>query len=156
MKSLTMRVFISIFTVVLFSMLSPGPSEAAEPIKLVLGSTGVPDVTTWWACEDFVERVARYSNGEIIVEHHGAGALGSDKKLAQSVKLGTKIAIKVRKPSYTPQMVNGSVNGLVALNLNTSMVPVKMLRRPNGSLEMAMDSSFGIIMATELSTIIPK
>lgn len=101
MKSLTMRVFISIFAVVLFSMLSPGPSEAAEPIKLVLGSTGVPDVTTWWACEDFVERVARYSNGEIIVEHHGAGALGSDKKLAQSVKLGTIDMGSVSNANYS-------------------------------------------------------
>ncbi len=83
---------ISMCIVVIISLaltLSYSSSIFAAPIKLIYGHTGTPAVTTYWAAEEFKARLEKYSKGEIIVDVHGASALGSDKKLLESVKLGT-------------------------------------------------------------------
>jgi len=62
---------------------------AEEVIKLVEAHTGTPENTTYYAAEEFKKRAEKYSNGRIKVEVHPAGAMGSDIKLLQMVKLGT-------------------------------------------------------------------
>ena len=68
---------------------SQSVSAQDEVHTIVVGHTGTPALSTYWAVEEFKYRAEKYSGGRIKVEVHHSGSLGSDKKLLESVTQGT-------------------------------------------------------------------
>ena len=73
---------------VLIGLIGNQPVHAQE-FTIVVGHTGTPALSTYWAVEEFKYRAEKYSGGRIKVEVHHSGSLGSDKKLLESVAQGT-------------------------------------------------------------------
>ncbi len=71
-------------------MFAVNPAIGADKeYQIVYAHTGTDQNTTYWVAEEFKRRVAEYSNGQVKVEIHPAGSMGSDLKLIEMVKLGT-------------------------------------------------------------------
>lgn len=78
-------------------------AEAKEVEKLVYAHTGNNVCTTYWAAEEFKNRVEKYSNGKIEVEVHPAGSMGSDVKIIEMVRLGTLDIAITSNANYATQ-----------------------------------------------------
>lgn len=64
-------------------------SEAAEPIKLVLGHAGAESDPRQTAALEFKEIVEEESDGNITVEIHSASTLGTWEEMIEGLQLGT-------------------------------------------------------------------
>ena len=61
---------------------------AADKTKLIYSHTGNKAITTWWAAEDFKNRLEKYSEGLLEVDINPSGVMGSDVKVIELVKMG--------------------------------------------------------------------
>ncbi len=69
--------------VILSMFIFTNQAVASKVYKLVEAHTGTKENTTYWAAQEFKQRVEKYSKGRIQVDIHPAGSMGSDKKLLE-------------------------------------------------------------------------
>lgn len=75
--------------VILSMFIFTNQAVASKVYKLVEAHTGTKENTTYWAAQEFKQRVEKYSKGRIQVDIHPAGSMGSDKKLLEMCQQGT-------------------------------------------------------------------
>lgn len=66
-----------------------GQAQAANPVKFTLAHTGAPGTSMALGYEKFAELVKEKSNGEIIIDIVGGGALAGDQTAVEGTKMGT-------------------------------------------------------------------
>lgn len=86
---LTTLSFLLIFTILLMCCCNSGFALPEDKIYIRYGSVGQPTSNYTYGIEYFIEKVAEYSNGRIIVEHFGQSVLGGERDMAEGVALGT-------------------------------------------------------------------
>jgi C4-dicarboxylate-binding protein DctP len=89
-KNRVLLLVIAVSVAFVFSSILPINQAMAEKVyQLVEAHTGTKENTTYWAAEEFKNRVEKYSKGRIKVDIHPAGSMGSDKKLLEMCQQGS-------------------------------------------------------------------
>ena len=67
----------------------PNNLIAKDTYEFIFGHTGIPEQSTYFAAQEFKQRVEKYSDGQIKINVKPAGQMGSDKKLLEMCRQGS-------------------------------------------------------------------